>query len=240
MPPDERRCASIDRADAQSSALEVFTTADPDRQWTVREIARHAAIGGRGPCYRIGRGSCRGIASWVEETDVDGFNLAYALTPGTFVDVADLVVPELQTPRAFQARLCARDVREKLFGAGRARLPASHPGRRGEGPPDPLAVADAGDGPIGRSGRRGAGRRRTESPGARARPALQPASAAPCWWRSRPTIRAGGIVAGSIKLTALILLVAIADPAARAVSAAKAMTSPNLAGTTCSVSGLVA
>jgi hypothetical protein len=35
--------------DVQTSALEAFTIADPDRVWTVREIARHAGIGGRGP-----------------------------------------------------------------------------------------------------------------------------------------------------------------------------------------------
>jgi hypothetical protein len=32
-----------------TSAPEAFTIADPERRWTVREIARHAAIGGRGP-----------------------------------------------------------------------------------------------------------------------------------------------------------------------------------------------
>ena len=30
------------------------------------------------------------------ETDADGVNLAYAVTPETFADFADLVVPELQ------------------------------------------------------------------------------------------------------------------------------------------------
>ncbi|MBN8908107.1 MAG: LLM class flavin-dependent oxidoreductase, partial [Rhodospirillales bacterium] len=67
---------------AMTSALEAFTIADPDREWTVREIAKHAAIGGRGP---VVVGSAREVAdemqAWVEETDIDGFNLAYALTP---------------------------------------------------------------------------------------------------------------------------------------------------------------
>jgi alkanesulfonate monooxygenase SsuD/methylene tetrahydromethanopterin reductase-like flavin-dependent oxidoreductase (luciferase family) len=116
-----------DRADAQTSALEAFTTADPDRQWTVREIARHAAIGGRGP---VVIGSAEEVAeelrTWVEETDVDGFNLAYALTPGTFTDMADLVVPELQTRGLFKRDYAPGTFREKLFGRG-ARLPASHP-----------------------------------------------------------------------------------------------------------------
>jgi alkanesulfonate monooxygenase SsuD/methylene tetrahydromethanopterin reductase-like flavin-dependent oxidoreductase (luciferase family) len=77
-------------ANAMFSALESFTTADPDRTWTVEEIARHAGIGGRGPVIV---GSYQDIADefsdWMRETDVDGFNLAYAVTPETFVDIVD-------------------------------------------------------------------------------------------------------------------------------------------------------
>jgi long-chain alkane monooxygenase len=115
------------RANAQTSALEAFTTADPDREWTVREIARHAAIGGRGP-VTIGSGEqvAESLRSWVEETDVDGFNLAYALTPGTFKDIADLVVPELQARGAYKHDYAPGTFREKLFGRG-PRLPSSHP-----------------------------------------------------------------------------------------------------------------
>jgi FMN-dependent oxidoreductase (nitrilotriacetate monooxygenase family) len=116
-----------DKANAQTSALEAFTTADPDREWTVREIARHAAIGGRGP---VVIGSAQEVAeelrAWVEETDVDGFNLAYALTPGTFTDMADLVVPELQMRGLFKHDYAPGTFREKLFGRG-ARLPSNHP-----------------------------------------------------------------------------------------------------------------
>ncbi|MEA2772705.1 MAG: long-chain alkane monooxygenase, partial [Acetobacteraceae bacterium] len=115
------------KANAQTSALEAFTTADPDREWTVREIARHAAIGGRGP---VVIGSAEEVAeelrAWVEETDVDGFNLAYALTPGTFADMADLVVPELQSRGLFKHGYAPGTFRDKLFGRG-PRLPATHP-----------------------------------------------------------------------------------------------------------------
>ena len=34
---------------SMTSALEKITTADPDRPWTVEEIARHVWIGGLGP-----------------------------------------------------------------------------------------------------------------------------------------------------------------------------------------------
>ena len=126
MAPDEV-VRFTDKANAQTSALEAFTTADPDRQWTVREIARHAAIGGRSPVL-IGSAAeiAEELRSWTEETDVDGFNLAYALTPGTFTDMVDLVVPELQTRGLYKHDYAQGTFREKLFGRG-ARLPASHP-----------------------------------------------------------------------------------------------------------------
>lgn len=116
-----------EKADAMSSALEAFTTADPDRTWTVGEIARHAAIGGRSPVL-IGSGETVALElrSWVEETGVDGFNLAYALTPGSFADVADYVVPELQTRGLYKHDYAPGTLREKLFGRG-PRLPSSHP-----------------------------------------------------------------------------------------------------------------
>ncbi len=116
-----------DKANAQTSALEAFTIADPNREWTVGEIARHAAIGGRGPMI-IGSAAevAEEMRGWIEETDIDGFNLAYALTPGTFKDVADLVVPELQSRGMFKHDYAKGTFREKMFGRG-ARLPANHP-----------------------------------------------------------------------------------------------------------------
>ncbi len=60
-------------------------------------LADWVGIGGFGPLIV---GSAETVAdelqSWVEETDVDGFNLAYAVTHETFTDVVDLLVPELQ------------------------------------------------------------------------------------------------------------------------------------------------
>lgn len=118
-------------ANAMYSALESFTTADPDRSWTVEEIARHAGIGGRGPVIV---GSYQDIADefsdWVRETDVDGFNLAYAVTPETFVDIVDLVVPELRRRGLYKTEYTPGTLREKLYGPGRARLPESHPAAR--------------------------------------------------------------------------------------------------------------
>jgi FMN-dependent oxidoreductase (nitrilotriacetate monooxygenase family) len=119
------------RQQAQTSALEAFTIADPDRVWTVREIARHAAIGGRGPVV-VGAPAevADELIAWVEETDIDGFNLAYAVTPESFADFVDLVVPELQRRGRYKRDYEPGTLREKLYGAGRARLGADHPAAR--------------------------------------------------------------------------------------------------------------
>ncbi len=119
------------QGNAMTSALEAFTTADPDRRWTPREIARHAAIGGRGPVIV---GSYEQVADafqdWVAETDIDGFNLAYAVTPETFTDIVDLVVPELQRRGVYKTDYAPGTLREKLQGTGHPRLPATHPAAR--------------------------------------------------------------------------------------------------------------
>ncbi len=87
-----------------------------------------AGIGGFGPLVV---GSAQTVAdelqSWVEETDVDGFNLAYAVTHETFRDVVELLVPELQKRGVFKQEYREGTLREKLFGGG-PRLAAPHPG----------------------------------------------------------------------------------------------------------------
>jgi FMN-dependent oxidoreductase (nitrilotriacetate monooxygenase family) len=119
------------RQQAQVSALEAFTVADPQRVWTVRDIARHAAIGGRGPVV-VGAPAevADELIAWIEETDVDGFNLAYAVMPESFVDFIALIVPELQRRGRYKRDYAPGTLREKLYGSGRARLGTDHPAAR--------------------------------------------------------------------------------------------------------------
>ncbi|MGH7040346.1 MAG: N5,N10-methylene tetrahydromethanopterin reductase, partial [Stellaceae bacterium] len=70
------------------------------------------------------------LIAWVEETDVDGFNLAFAVTPESFANFVDLIVPELQRRGRYKRDYAAGTLREKLYGAGRARLGADHPAAR--------------------------------------------------------------------------------------------------------------
>jgi FMN-dependent oxidoreductase (nitrilotriacetate monooxygenase family) len=105
--------------DAGRSALENITRADPSRSWTVRQVAEHAAIGGIGPVFV---GSPTQIAdqleSWVDDTGIDGFNLAFAVRPETFSSVTDLIVPELQRRGRYKINYAEGTLRQKLFGAG--------------------------------------------------------------------------------------------------------------------------
>jgi FMN-dependent oxidoreductase (nitrilotriacetate monooxygenase family) len=117
------------KTNANQSALESFTVGEPDRDWKIREIAEFVGLGGRGP---VVVGSPTKVADllqgWIEKTDVDGFNLAYAVMPETYEDIIDLLVPELQRRGVYKQEYCAGSLREKLFGQG-PNLPATHPGR---------------------------------------------------------------------------------------------------------------
>ena len=96
-------------SEAGRTALENITRADPDRRWTVREVAEHVSIGGIGP---IVVGSPITVADqlegWIDDTDIDGFNLAFVVRPETFVDVVDMLVPELAAPQSIQDSLQER------------------------------------------------------------------------------------------------------------------------------------
>ena len=112
--------------DAVNSVVEAFTRGD--RTWTVRELVEYGGLGGPNPKII---GSPVQVADqleeWVEETDIDGFNLSYIVTPESFVDFVELVVPELQRRGVYKLDYSPGTLREKLYGRGRARLPQNHP-----------------------------------------------------------------------------------------------------------------
>jgi FMN-dependent oxidoreductase (nitrilotriacetate monooxygenase family) len=118
------------KTNAVQSSVDAFSSADPSKIWTVRELAEWIGIGGLGPLIVGGPATVADVLQeWVEETDVDGFNLAYAVTHETFADIVEHLVPELQKRGAYRTEYAAGTLREKLFGAG-PRLPETHPGSR--------------------------------------------------------------------------------------------------------------
>ena len=112
--------------DAGRTAMDNITRADPDRVWTVREVAQHVGIGGIGPVV-VGTPEkvADAIEAWFDQTDVDGLNVPFAVSPGDFEDIADMLVPELVAARALQDRLPAghaarKTVRRRPRAARRA------------------------------------------------------------------------------------------------------------------------
>lgn len=67
----------------------------------------------------------------MDDADIDGFNLAYAVTPGTFEDFIEFVVPELQRRGRYWTEYDkGSTVRERLYGVGQKRVRDDHPAAR--------------------------------------------------------------------------------------------------------------
>ncbi|HAV5472158.1 TPA: LLM class flavin-dependent oxidoreductase [Acinetobacter baumannii] len=114
------------QTNAIQSLLDSYVNADPERVWTIEEIANWNSLGGNGPVL-VGSAETvsDALQQWVEDTDVDGFNLAYILAHQTFADVVEFIVPELQKRGVYQTSYAQGTLREKLFGAG-PYLPENH------------------------------------------------------------------------------------------------------------------
>jgi len=119
---------------AGRSALAGLTRIDAERKWTVGDISDYIGIGGIHPTL-VGSGKTIAdqLEAFAEASGVDGFNLAYAISPGSFEDFAKWVVPELRArgrirhPSSTQPALT---LRERLQGAGQRQLRDDHPGRQ--------------------------------------------------------------------------------------------------------------
>ncbi|MDX8164744.1 LLM class flavin-dependent oxidoreductase [Acinetobacter pittii] len=118
------------QTNAIQSLLDSYVNADPERVWTIEEIANWNSLGGNGPVL-VGSAETvsDALQQWVEDTDIDGFNLAYILAHQTFADVVQFIVPELQKRGVYQTSYAHGTLREKLFGAG-PYLPENHRGAK--------------------------------------------------------------------------------------------------------------
>ncbi|MDA3483171.1 LLM class flavin-dependent oxidoreductase [Acinetobacter baumannii] len=118
------------QTNAIQSLLDSYVNADPERVWTIEEIANWNSLGGNGPVL-VGSAETvsDALQQWVEDTGVDGFNLAYILAHQTFADVVEFIVPELQKRGVYQTSYAQGTLREKLFGAG-PYLPENHRGAK--------------------------------------------------------------------------------------------------------------
>lgn len=104
-------------------------TVRSDRPVKVVDLATLSSTGARAPFVV---GSPQDVAdeliAWVEETDVDGFNLSRLVAPESLEAFVDLVVPELQSRGVYKTAYREGTLREKLFPGRGPLLHATHPG----------------------------------------------------------------------------------------------------------------
>lgn len=110
----------------QSNAIQSAAKIAESRGYTKRVLLDQLALGGR---YPLAVGTPVQVAdeleSWVREGEIDGFNLTRIVTPESYTDFADLVVPELQTRGSYKTAYGEGSLRNRIFGKG-DRLPATH------------------------------------------------------------------------------------------------------------------
>ncbi|WP_275630337.1 LLM class flavin-dependent oxidoreductase [Pseudomonas sp. 273] len=116
-----------EKNNAIESATKALTVARTDA--TVRGLLEQLALGGR---YVTLVGDPLQVADelqgWIADTGLDGFNLTRTVTPESYADFIDLVIPELQSRGAYKTAYAPGTLRDKLFG--QPRLPARHTGAR--------------------------------------------------------------------------------------------------------------
>ena len=110
-----------------TSFWQSFTKGNTDENLTLRDLARYVGIGGAQPgVFGTPETIVAELENWIK-AGVDGFNIAYAETPGSFEDFIDGVAPILQRKGLMQTEYAPGTLREKLFGKGHARVSGSHP-----------------------------------------------------------------------------------------------------------------
>lgn len=117
------------KVEGTQTMIDVFTKMDPDKEWTPRDIAEYIGIGGTSPVIVGGPETCADeLESWINETGIDGFNIAHAVKYQDIADFAEFVAPELQRRGVMRSAPTGGTLRENLFGAGQTRLADNHPG----------------------------------------------------------------------------------------------------------------
>jgi len=103
------------RTNAQQGMIKALVEAAPDQTWRFGDLIKTIAN-----TFIVGSVEqiADELARWQTEADIDGINLTYTTTPGSFEDFVDGVVPILQERGLAQREYAPGTLREKLIGGG--------------------------------------------------------------------------------------------------------------------------
>lgn len=113
--------------DASRSILAAVTDSNVRRRLTLRDYV--GGLGGFGGELFVGSAATVAdeLDSYTRRTGVDGFNIAYHITPGSFADVATYLIPELRRRGRAREAGDPTTLRQRLFGGDTGLLGGGHP-----------------------------------------------------------------------------------------------------------------
>jgi FMN-dependent oxidoreductase (nitrilotriacetate monooxygenase family) len=127
--PDQRIVDTT--SDGMQYLASYFTSVDPERDWTIADIADFLALAS--VTHNIVGGPATvadELERWIDEAGIDGISLLPIYSPGCYTDFVDLVVPELRRRGRLHDQPGGTTLRERYFGAGHPRLAPDHPAHR--------------------------------------------------------------------------------------------------------------
>ncbi|MDF1478258.1 NtaA/DmoA family FMN-dependent monooxygenase [Leifsonia sp. H3M29-4] len=123
--PRRAKLTDILNGEVANDAVKKVARFSPDLDWTLEDFVRW--IGSRrvvGTPEQV----VREIEDW-QDLGVDGLNISYVISPGTYEDFAEHLTPLLLQRGLMRHEYSPGTLREKLFGKG-PNLPDEHPARR--------------------------------------------------------------------------------------------------------------
>ena len=122
--------------DANRTVMENMTK---HNRWTLREAMEAKALSGTNiPLVGSPDEVAEELIGWIDDTDLDGFNIARTVNHETLENFVDLVIPALQERGRYKTSYSEGTFRQKLFGSG-SRIGVDHPARRGWSTDDVVA-----------------------------------------------------------------------------------------------------
>lgn len=104
---------------AISGLVDAWVQSEPNKDWTVRDLAEFIGMGGFGyPVIGNPEQVADELIRWVEEGTMDGFNIFPLYPPSQYEDFIDLVVPILQERGYHKEEYGEGTIRERLLGGG--------------------------------------------------------------------------------------------------------------------------